>query len=118
MTSLLSRVLITGALTLGVGLGASTSAFAGGTTTSTLNLVHRHNVPKPTLHSANAAFKLKVARARAKYRAEMVSAKTSAQRLAARGAYRHAVASATTELEIDLEDLGNSNTDVTLPVDN
>ena len=114
MKTWFSRALIAVALTSGVGFGATAPAFASGTTV-TLHVAQHEKAPKPTLHSANAAFKLKVVRARARYRAEMAAAKTSAQRLAARGAYRHAVAIATTDLEIELEDLGNSNTDVTLP---
>ena len=115
MKTWFSRALIAVVLTFGVGFGATAPAFAGGTTVTTLHFAQHKKVPKPTLHSANAAFKLKVARARARYRAEMTAAETSAQRLAARGAYRHAVASATMDLEIELENLGNSNTDVTLP---
>ena len=116
MKTWFSRTLIAVALTLGLGLGTTAAAYAGGRTVATHRVILHKKAPKPTLRSANAAFKLKVVRARAKYRAEMAAARTSAQRLAARGEYRHAVASATTDLEIELENLGNSNTDVTLPI--
>ena len=113
MKTWFSRTLITAAIMLGLGFGTAPGAFASDTTTTTAPVVHKI-VPKPTLHSANAAFKNKVARARAKYRSELAAAKTSKQRVAARGVYRRAVASATTDLEIELEDLGGSTTQVTL----